>query len=638
MESIDDIMKNPFQREEFGIYDYWERNKIVGHYGVPYLDRELLGISKSDLVIIGARSGCVDGETEFFNGQEWKKISDYQEGDLVLQADLQTQRAELVKPLQYIKLPCDKWYVFRTKYGLDMKLSAEHNIVYKTCRGNYMKDSAENVYKRNINSKHGFGQTIPTSFDYAGVGIDLSDDEIKLMLAVIADGCFLKDRKICSIHLKKEKKQKELKQILDNIGIKYRWYKRPFNDGYVDVSFFAPRREKVFSSYWYDCNKRQLKLICENVLKWDGEIGSKGRKRFFTTEKQSADFVQFAFSACGYRATIHTQDRRGRKRKIKGREYITKSIDYVVTITNRTDVGIKSKTTKTCWEELTHDTKYCFTVPSHCLVLRRSGKIFITGNSGKSSLAKIIFDVNDRDKTALFSLENYDGDVEMSMIRKEYNALKGTSFYARQWQTRQGIEIDEETLAKAVYNTQQKLKGACIFGRVPPNDDPEKKTWTIETLTEKIIWCATTGKELIIIDHLDYLDRDNANESDNEHITKLMTAIRTAQEAGSAIVAFSHLRKPVGKVDDVVVPNENEFIGSSNKIKQATQVIMFAPTNEPQDEFGCYGTWCCIRKNRNGGIKNQAAKIFFNPLTELYSSRLEIHTINYSGTKTTRIE
>lgn len=634
MESIQKIMENPFKKEEFNVYDYWEKNKIVGQYGVPYLDKELGGIAKSDLVLIGARSGCVDGETEFFNGKEWKKISDYQEGDLVLQADLQTQRAELVKPLQYIKLPCDKWYVFRTKYGLDMKLSAEHNIVYKTCRGNYMKDSAENVYKRNINSKYGFGQTIPTSFDYAGKGVDLSDDEIKLMLAVIADGCFLKDRKICSIHLKKEKKQKELKQILDNIGIKYRWYKRPTNDGYVDVSFFAPRREKVFSSYWYDCNKHQLKIICENVLKWDGEIDSKGRNRFFTTEKQSADFVQFAFSACGYRATIHTQDRRGRKRKIKGREYTTKSIDYVVSITNRTDVGIKSKTTKTCWEELTHDIKYCFTVPSHCLVLRRSGKIFITGNSGKSSLARIIYYANDKSKTALFSLENYQGDVEMSLLRKEYNIIADTCYSARQWQTKSGVIVDKEKLEMALVRVKKQLEGGYIFGRVPPEE--EKDSWTIDILTKKIIWCATHGIELIIIDHLDYLDRDNPNESDNSHITELMKAIRKAQEVGSAVVAFSHLRKPQGRSDDLIVPNENEFIGSSNKVKQATQVVLFAPAEEGDEHTG-YGTWCCIRKNRNGGVKRQAAKMWFMPMTENYLNQYELFGINYAGTKTTPI-
>ena len=268
------------------------------------------------------------------------------------------------------------------------------------------------------------------------------------------------------------------------------------------------------------------------------------------------------------------------------------------------------------------------------LGISKSDLVIIGARSGagKSSLAKIIFNANDKEKTALFSLENYDGDTEMSLIRKEYNKLAGTYYNARQWQTCKDLQIDEDTLNVAINKVKEKLKDACIFGRVPPSNDINKRNWTVETLVEKIIWCATNGKELIIIDHLDYLDRDNANESDNEHITELMKAIRTAQEAGAAVVAFSHLRKPTGKVDEVVVPNENEFIGSSNKIKQATQVIMIAPANDGDIENG-FGTWFCIRKNRNGGIKNQAAKLLYMPLTETYQDRCTIHTINYSGTK-----
>lgn len=255
--------------------------------------------------------------------------------------------------------------------------------------------------------------------------------------------------------------------------------------------------------------------------------------------------------------------------------------------------------------------------------------------AGKSSLAKIIYNANDKSKTALFSLENYDGDLEMSLLRKTYNNLAGTHYTARQWQTKDGVFINRKFLNAAIETVKTALGDTYLFGRVPPEDDPDKQVWNVETLTKKIIWCATHGIELIIIDHLDYLDRDNPNESDNAHITELMKAIRTAQEFGAAVVAFSHLRKPIGKVDELIVPNENEFIGSSNKVKQATQVIMFAPGNDGDAEHG-YGTWCCIRKNRNGGVKNQAARMFFYPLTETYDEhRYQVYQINYAGTKIT---
>lgn len=250
--------------------------------------------------------------------------------------------------------------------------------------------------------------------------------------------------------------------------------------------------------------------------------------------------------------------------------------------------------------------------------------------AGKTSLAKIIYAANDKTKTALFSLENYAGDLESSLLRNEYNFLADTCYSARDWQMRKGATVDKEKLAAATERVKAMMKGGHFFGRTPPLG--EHDAWSIGDLTKQIIWCATHGIELIIVDHLDYLDRDNPNESDVAHITELMKAIRKAQEAGAAIIAFSHLRKPLGKVEDLIVPNENEFIGSSNKVKQATQVILLAPANEGDARQG-YGTWCCIRKNRSGGIKNQAAKMWFMPDTETYRSEYELYKINYSGTK-----
>lgn len=261
--------------------------------------------------------------------------------------------------------------------------------------------------------------------------------------------------------------------------------------------------------------------------------------------------------------------------------------------------------------------------------------------AGKSSLARIIYNANDKTKTALFSLENYDGDVEMALLRKEYNIFADTEYSSRQWQTGEGVKIDQTALKMATRNVEEKLEGSFIFGRTPPKEfmkeGDDENVWTIKSLSFGIEWCATRGIDLIIIDHLDYLDRDNPNESDNSHITELMKTIRKAQELGSAIVAFSHLRKPQGKVDNLVVPNENEFIGSSNKSKQATQVVLFAPAGTGDATTG-YDTWCCIRKNRNGGVKNQAAKMKFIPLTETYDRGYDLYTMNYAGTQATKLE
>lgn len=73
--------------------------------------------------------GCVDKDTEYFNGKEWKPISEYTQGEKVLQYDTVSNEASLVVPQRYIKEKCDKMYHFETDL-LDQTLSAEHRMIF----------------------------------------------------------------------------------------------------------------------------------------------------------------------------------------------------------------------------------------------------------------------------------------------------------------------------------------------------------------------------------------------------------------------------------------------------------------------------------------------------------------------------
>lgn len=347
--------------------------------------------------IIGS-SGCVDAETEFFNGTEWKSISEYKPGEKVLQFDCDTNEASLVEPLEYIKAPCDKMYHIRMARGLDQMLSDEHRVLYR----NYLWRSKSYSEIREISGKEFAEQVkkgifhgrIQTSFDYNGTGIAFSDAEIKVMLAVIADGSFdnrWKNNKHCRIHLKKKRKIAELRKILNEAGITYR--ESQVSKGYTDFYFESPKREKEFYPYWFNCSNHQLKLITENILNWDGCV-TRG-KEFTTSSKLSADFVQFAFASQGYRASISLFERKGEVRTINGKEYERKSNLYAVNIAS-SNMVVPINIDKTTGinnvdvdlEDTPDGFKYCFVVPSHALVLRRNGRIFITGNSGKSFTAK----------------------------------------------------------------------------------------------------------------------------------------------------------------------------------------------------------------------------------------------------------
>lgn len=356
--------------------------------GWKFTEQQLDGVfttMNNNVTIIRGYGGCVDCDTEYFNGKEWKRIADHREGELVLQYN-EDGSATLVQPKKYVKYEENTMYHFQTKYGTDQCLSWEHRVVYRTSKGNLHIKPFHDVLKDHNNSKSGFTGKFYTTFGYSGAGIDKTDDEIRLQIAYMADGHFSGDNtNRCVMRLKKKRKQQRLEMLLHNTGIDYKC--REEEDGFNVYTFYAFNSEKEFESYWYNCNKHQFEIVCGEILHWDGSQANKNS--FYTTSKKTADFIQFAFATIGKRCNMMIDDRVGEPISGKG-GYTHKSVGYYFTPTDRNMVGIggfhKGQTKTPIVPVPTKDGyKYCFEVDSSMLVLRRNGKIFITGNTGKTS-------------------------------------------------------------------------------------------------------------------------------------------------------------------------------------------------------------------------------------------------------------
>ena len=359
--------------------------------GFEQLDRSIVKLHYGEVTVISGSNACVDCDTEYFNGTQWKKISEFSLGESVLQYNPDGS-ANLVVPQRYIKTPCDELYLIQSITGVDQCVSGNHNLIYMTSKGNLAKKRVDEMLIQHENSRKGFSGKFYTTFSYnEGVGIDLSDIEIRLMCAIICEGSFsvnFRDKNIVRINIKKQRKKERLEMLLKQSGIPFR--KEQYNPKdlqYNTYLFHAPRKEKEFLDYWYKCNAKQLSIVADEILHWDGTINLEKRKisSYSSTSKRNIDFVQFAFASVGVRTHIHVDDRVG-KRHSNGK-YIYKSICYQLTICRTKNPSIVNpKIKKQIGKIKTKDGyKYCFTVPSGMLVLRRNGNINITGNSGKSS-------------------------------------------------------------------------------------------------------------------------------------------------------------------------------------------------------------------------------------------------------------
>ena len=313
-------------------------------------------------------SGCVDKDTEYFNGKEWKKISEYQEGEQVLQYNADGT-AELVCPLAYIKNPTQGFYHFKTKYGLDMMVSKEHRNVIFMKSGKYKILTTEELLSIHNKNIAGFAGRFKLAFNYSGEGIDLTDDEIRISIAIFADGCFYSDTsKKCVVSVTKERKYNRLIKLLEHAGIEYTV--RYDNRSYYNIKFYPPipGKVKTFPSEWYNCSKHQMEVILDEIFNWDGY--AKAKNEYTTVIKSNADFIQFVCTSLGMRGSIYTDTRYDR---------MCYRVDWSERI-YATIVECPKKEIPFIPSEDGYE--YCFSVPSTMLVLRRNNKIFVTGNCG----------------------------------------------------------------------------------------------------------------------------------------------------------------------------------------------------------------------------------------------------------------
>lgn len=337
--------------------------------------------------------GCVDSETEYLSPTGWKKISEYLEGD-VAQYLPDTGEIEFVPPEAYVKKPCTDMIHFKTKYGVDQMLSPEHRML--------ISDNASKTNKTAVMSaaymqyrhdaKHRKEKIIhgrdTISFAHAttpatyirpwGQGLAITDAELRLQVAVIADGHFSGNTTRCVMRLKKERKVERLREILKETGITYVETTPEYEsaEGFHIFKFDSPIKLKEFDERFYKCSAEQIDIIYNEVLHWDGCI-RKGIKanEFSSTSRVSADFVQMVFNSKGHIARI-TEDKRENRNTC-----------YNVTIRElgKQHLGYYSTTTKTVFDcKSTDGFKYCFTVPSTFLLFRRNGCVFASGNTGKT--------------------------------------------------------------------------------------------------------------------------------------------------------------------------------------------------------------------------------------------------------------
>jgi len=157
----------------------------------------------------------------------------------------------------------------------------------------------------------------------------------------------------------------------------------------------------------------------------------------------------------------------------------------------------------------------------------------------------------------------------------------------------------------------------------------------------KAIEAATRDVDAFVIDHLHYVDSD---EDDNESkglgdTTKVIRDV--ALQLGKPVILVAHLRKKDARAK-TIVPTIDDFHGSSNVVKIATQVITIAPATgvveDPNLKWWQAPTFVAVLKDRRAGAPPFVALTHFDKRTRRYEDRYTLGRLNRSRTEWEQID
>lgn len=369
--------------------------------------------------------GCLSAYHEIMTRTGWVRIDQWNGEEILVARPDGTTWFE--QPEQYIVAPCDWFYHLRAR-GVDQVLSPEHRVLHfkKFNRDVPRVITAEELVRSHTKLASGWDGLIPTEFSAPdnAAGVAYTDDEVKLIVALSADGHYV-ERAVSrpwTMCLAKQRKKDRLRQLLSAAGIAWRErvYRGRPDHTYFDFQF--GRGTKDLTVFW-QANAHQLRLIVDEAMWWDGHVDKHEAWIYYTTVPEHRDFMQYAMSAQGRRTSISFETN-------KQAEHHATLYRVVGNKTPRAGIRYDGKKAAIRKVRSPDGNKYCFTTSTGYFITRHHDCVAITGNSGKS--VGMCMEILQRAKSqAAF---NGVRSSRWAVIRSSYRELKTTTIATfRQW-------------------------------------------------------------------------------------------------------------------------------------------------------------------------------------------------------------
>lgn len=310
---------------------------------------------------------CLTGDHEVLTPNGWQRLDEWQGGKIMCW----TPENELVAFRDAEAVSFDykgDMYTYEAQ-RISQVSTPDHKMISRNCHtGEWEVDTVENFAKRR------------PAFPFWGrqkVYINNADANcLRVLVMTQADGHFTFDGDL-KYGFKKSRKAERCKTLLRRAQIPYKF--RRYEDG--TYRFEIPSRavplwlkqfkDKTFGAWLFDTDPQ---VFFDELEHWDGYRSGPNSIQYATTNKQNADFVQAFANITGRSAQIRTRVRD------KEKTPNWKDAYYVdIWLTPGVAPEVRQKPT------ISHyvGKVYCAVTPTGFFLVRRNGKVWVTGNSGR---------------------------------------------------------------------------------------------------------------------------------------------------------------------------------------------------------------------------------------------------------------
>jgi len=429
---------------------------------------------------------CFDEKTEVLTRDGFKGVDDVSVGDVVAGFDVGSGEIRWVPALGKVdRMLDDDEKLYRTKtVTLDLCVTGDHRMVYRsnrrtnkgTVRSEWRVDTAENL--SGVKRRY-----VPVCGVQDATGVSLSDDELRLIGLFVSDGSF-NGRQVTIYQSEDQPWNKDIVEILNGAGVQWwvnrvrgmLWYGIPTGarksrldhdkplKGWRDL---APYLDKDMSPLLDDCTRDQLECFIHGLWLGDGakKKWNSSVRRITNTNIVMLERLQSLCVRRGFCANISTR----KSRTSAG------NVVYDIYISDRQDAYLQDnpKRLNSFKEDLDCEGErvWCLNNELGTLVVRRNGKVCITGNSQcETRIARIGVDKTLEDVPSYYCVSSVGHDE----IMMDVLGVKTGQFVGIMGDEPESYEEQREAEKRATLRIKRlanKLKSESRELPSPPKED-----------------------------------------------------------------------------------------------------------------------------------------------------------------------